>query len=133
LICQRPLFKATFHFSSMSKMFSFFTSKVAPKQSIEVSRITTFPTKPKKSVRINESKNDTILFQDLNAFLGFNSQERHPHTGIRATRISRSGKISTVHILPNGTLMEMRFGQTYPQHRRIFPSYSHWMNFIATH
>lgn len=122
-------------------MFSFFASKsAAPKQSIEVvvrsGTITTFSnqvTKAKKSVRINEVKNDTILFQDLNAFLGYDSQDRHPFTGVRATRISRSGKVSSVHVLPNGTLLEMRFGHTYPQQRRIFTSYSNWMNFLITH
>jgi hypothetical protein len=115
-------------------MFSFFTKKVTPKQTVDIIQISTVCIiKPKKSVHINEAKNDTILFQDLNSFLGYNSQERHPFTGVRATRISRSGKISSVNVLPNGTLMEMRFGQTYPAHRRMFPSYSHWMTFLMTH
>ncbi len=133
-------------------MFSFFSSKkVAPKPTVEVVKITTFPVtvKPKKTVRISEDKNDTILFQDVNAFIGYNSHDRHPFTGFRVTRLSRSGKISVVHVLPNGSLMEMRFGhvlpndtlmkmkfgqtQTYSQQRRIFPSYSHWMNFLMTH
>jgi hypothetical protein len=117
----------------MSKMFSFFASKKVPvKQTVEVVKITTFP-KPKKSVRISEDKNDTILFQDVNTFIGYNSHDRHPYTGVRATRIARSGKVSVVHVLPNGTLMEMRFGNTYPPQRRIFPSYSNWMNFLMTH
>lgn len=110
-------------------MFSFFS----PKQTVETTIIPMQDVIPKKTVRINENKNDTILFQDLNSFLGYNYQDRHPCAGIRATRICRSGKISCIHVLPNGMLMEMRFGQTYPQHRRIFPSYSHWMGFIKTH
>lgn len=124
-------------------MFSFFsTKKSIPKQIIEVvgwkpqsGEVVVLPKiiVPKKTVRINEAKNDTILFQDLNSFLGYHCNDRHPHTGIRSTRISRSGKISSIHVLPNGTLMEMRYGNTYPPQRRIFTSYSHWMNFLMTH
>jgi hypothetical protein len=80
----------------------------------------------KKRVIIAEDKNDTILFQNLDEFLGYNPQDRHPFTGKRMTRLTNSGQISSVCVLANGTLLEMRLPR-----RRIFRSYRQWMDFVA--
>ena len=82
-----------------------------------------------KNVRFHET-NDVILFQDLNTFIGYDVHQRHPYAGKKMTRICQSGKISSVHILPNGSLLEIRYGQKYPSHRRQFPSFNNWINFV---
>lgn len=91
------------------------------------------PTVQKKKVSINEAKNDCILFQDVSSFIGYNPSQRHPCTGKIITRICSSGKVSRVHVLPNGSLLEMRFGQQYPQSRRHFSCYNAWIHFLVTH
>jgi hypothetical protein len=91
------------------------------------------PTVQKKKVSINEAKNDCILFQDVSSFIGYNVSQRHPCTGKVVTRICKSGKVSRVHVLPNGSLLEVRFGQQYPQSRRHFTSYNEWMHFLVSH
>ncbi len=88
----------------------------------------------KKRVTIAEDKNDTIFFQNLDDFLGYHPNERHPSTGKRMTRLTYTGKITSVHILPNGRLLEMRRGNlvTIPN-RQTFSSYSEWTDFIMRH
>jgi hypothetical protein len=113
----------------MSFLKLFQSKPVAKQQKVQIET----PLIHKKKVRFNESKNDCILFQDVSSFIGYNVSQRHPCTGKIVSRICKSGKVSKVHVLPNGSLLEQGFGNQYPSTRRRFTSYNEWMHFIVNH
>jgi hypothetical protein len=88
--------------------------------------------KPKKKVSFDDSKNETILIQNLSEFLKQSEPiQRNPHTGKILYRICCSGEISSVIVLYDGSLLEMTRGFQIHFTRLHFPSYMHWMNFIV--
>jgi hypothetical protein len=106
---------------------SFFQSNPITQQQIE------YPLVQKKKVRFNDTNNDSILHQDVSSFIGYNVSQRHPWTGKIASRICKSGKVTRVHVLHNGSLLEVSFGQQYPARRRHFTSFYEWSHFIVNH
>lgn len=103
---------------------SFFQSNHITQKQIET------PLVQKKKVRFT---NDKIIHQDVSSFIGYNVSQRHPWTGKMASRICKSGKVTRVHVLSNGSLLEVSFGHQYPPRRRHFTSFYEWSQFIVNH